>query len=561
MYVSSKSPEIEIDARVDRNCAIWFAKDSFDPSTYLNGRRVAGESFLKGFLKHADVDECVALVNGPNGLDAFKDFVAETGVDTPVRGVFRHQSDAIHPVSSVFISTPNVQNQLWARGHFGHEKYSICGLTHTINTTAVMEGAFLTRAAPQKPWDAVICTSQAVKSAMLRMFERTDEYLVDRFGSSPPLPQLPVIPLGVDTEAFAHDDDKRKTLREQLGFTNKDVIFLTVARLAPALKFDPIPVFLALREAQRILGDKKRLHYMVCGYYPDEHSEKVFEDAANELLEEGRFHVFDGQIQDNVKSCFSAADVFLFPIDNFQESFGVALVEAMSAGLPVIASDWDGVKDTVSEDVGIRVPTMSTTSEQSAPEGQRYSQGLLSYAQYSTNTSAQIEINMPALIDAIVICADKKGLRSKFGNKGVRRAKSVYDWSVIIPQMQDLWQDLAEIRIHAGQVTSTVPFAPPPMDYMASFPSQAIDAAQDQFVIRETDYSVKEMFSLRRYANAKRSFENEDTLARVYDAVRALSPQAVSVESTAESLQFNPLTVGRCLVWLLKYGFLQRLET
>ena len=99
------------------------------------------------------------------------------------------------------------------------------------------------------------------------------------------------------------------------------------------------------------------------------------------------------------------------------------------------------------------------------------------------------------------------------------------------------------------------------MDYMASFPSQAIDAAQDQFVIRETDYSVKEMFSLRRYANAKRSFENEDTLARVYDAVRALSPQAVSVESTAESLQFNPLTVGRCLVWLLKYGFLQRLET
>ena len=192
------------------------------------------------------------------------------------------------------------------------------------------------------------------------------------------MPQLPVIPLGVDTEAFAHDDDKRKTLREQLGFTNKDVVFLTVARLAPALKFDPIPVFLALREAQRILGDKKRLHYMVCGYYPDEHLEKVFEDAANELLEEGRFHVFDGHIQDNVKSCFSAADVFLFPIDNFQESFGVALVEAMSAGLPVIASDWDGVKDTVSEDVGIRVPTMSTTSEQSAPEGQRYSQGLLS---------------------------------------------------------------------------------------------------------------------------------------------------------------------------------------
>ena len=72
MYVSSKSPEIEIDARVDRNCAIWFAKDSFDPSTYLNGRRVAGESFLKGFLKHADVDECVALVKGQTALTRSK---------------------------------------------------------------------------------------------------------------------------------------------------------------------------------------------------------------------------------------------------------------------------------------------------------------------------------------------------------------------------------------------------------------------------------------------------------------------------------------------------------
>jgi hypothetical protein len=43
-----------------RNAAIWYAQDGFDPgSKGINGRRVAGESFLKGFLRHADVDEFV----------------------------------------------------------------------------------------------------------------------------------------------------------------------------------------------------------------------------------------------------------------------------------------------------------------------------------------------------------------------------------------------------------------------------------------------------------------------------------------------------------------------
>ena len=53
----------------------------------------------------------------------------------------------------------------------------------------------------------------------------------------------------------------------------------------------------------------------------------------------------------------SAADIFVFPIDNVQETFGLAPVEAMAAGLPVIVSDWDGLKETVSPDAGIRVPT------------------------------------------------------------------------------------------------------------------------------------------------------------------------------------------------------------
>ena len=56
----------------NKNAVIWYAKDAFDPSENLNGRRVAGASFLKGYFDHAEADEFVSLVNGRGGAEEFK---------------------------------------------------------------------------------------------------------------------------------------------------------------------------------------------------------------------------------------------------------------------------------------------------------------------------------------------------------------------------------------------------------------------------------------------------------------------------------------------------------
>ena len=544
--------------KADRNSAIWFVPDGFKPEGKLNGRRVAGESFLKGFFKHADVDEFVGVTLGPKGEAAFKKFAQNEGVTAPVRCVPKVKTNLIDPVSTVFISTPNFQEMLWDRGYFGHDKYSVCGVTHAISSSAVMEGIFQMRAGPQKPWDALICTSNAVKSAILRLFERSDDFLAERFGSVPPLPQLPVIPLGLDVENYAHNPKLRASFRKKKDWDEKDVVFTTVARLSLSSKFDPIPTFIAMKEAQEKLGRRKRLHYLVCGYYPDEHSRLIFENAAKEFLEADRFHFLNGTDRDNVHIALSAADAHIFPIDNLQESFGLGPVEAMSAGLPVIASDWNGLKDTISDEVGIRIPTMTTSAEQSAPEAQRYYRGFLSFEEYSTNTSAQIEISIPALSDAIFQMASKKSLRTRLGKKGLKRATEVYDWSVVIPQMQDLWEELSNIRRHAQAGSSTIPFAPASMDYLASFPTEIFDLDSTNFVIRETEYTVQDMYKLRRGYNLPRYFERVQTLVHIYDAISAAAPNAVSVKNIAELHNFNPNTVARCFVWLTKYGFLIR---
>jgi hypothetical protein len=69
-------------------------------------------------------------------------------------------------------------------------------------------------------------------------------------------------------------------------------------------------------------------------------------------------HVLDGRLPDVKAGIWSAADVFTLLIDNVQETFGLAPVEAMAAGLPVVVTDWDGFKDTVRDGIdGFRVPT------------------------------------------------------------------------------------------------------------------------------------------------------------------------------------------------------------
>jgi hypothetical protein len=63
---------------------------------------------------------------------------------------------------------------------------------------------------------------------------------------------------------------------------------------------------------------------------------------------------------------FAAADLFVFPGDTVQEAMCLVAAEAMASGLPVVASDWDGVRDLVQDDeTGYLVPTyaMETLNE------------------------------------------------------------------------------------------------------------------------------------------------------------------------------------------------------
>ena len=109
-------------------------------------------------------------------------------------------------------------------------------MIHTLAPPKVREliGEVLT--APVQPWDALICTSPAVRECVEGFLDRWQDHLSQRFGATrSPRPQLPLLPLGVDQAHLLEqrsDQRSRAFLRRQLRLGESDVLVFWLGRLS-----------------------------------------------------------------------------------------------------------------------------------------------------------------------------------------------------------------------------------------------------------------------------------------------------------------------------------------
>ncbi|MEO0359269.1 MAG: hypothetical protein AAF386_13470, partial [Pseudomonadota bacterium] len=188
----------------NRNAAIWYSADGYDPkSKGINGRRVAGESFLRGFLQHVDADRLQAIVAGGNGAKEFATLARPFANGRPIAPIHIYNNPAPEPINAVHYPAPNIAPEAWRRYHHGQTAFSLTGVTHTTATANIMQAMFDLRAAPVEEWDGLICTSKSVLDQVRYQFDLFDDYAAQRFGTkSPPQPQTTLIPLGVHTQDF-----------------------------------------------------------------------------------------------------------------------------------------------------------------------------------------------------------------------------------------------------------------------------------------------------------------------------------------------------------------------
>ena len=466
------------------NAAVFYRHEGFTTDLVkLMGRNAAGAGFLGGLARHGRAGRFLCYAESQK---EFEHFCADMKVHA--RGArectwIAHGDDAeLAAVGTLFYYAPEIAGLLWQRHGAGGAAWSVVGLTHTISSARAMGGLGELLLAPGEPWDALICTSAAVRRTVLGMFERYGAYFAERFGAPAPAPrlELPVIPLGVNCDAFPQGEalaGARAAARASMRLAEGVVAFLFVGRLSYHAKVHPLPIYLALEETARRTG--KPVALVLAGYYFNDTIERAFVEGARRYCPSVRVLQVDGRKPKTLAAAWAAADAFISLSDNIQESFGLAPVEAMAAGLPAVVSDWDGYRDTVVHgETGFAVPSAMPEAGAGAEFAQRYLTDADTYDQYIGRVSQCTAIDVGASIDACSALAADPALRRRMGEAGRARARRVFDWSVIIAAYEALWQELAARRAAVGALPARQhPLRGDPFAIFRAFPTQPIGEA------------------------------------------------------------------------------------
>ncbi|MBX3482730.1 glycosyltransferase family 4 protein [Phenylobacterium sp.] len=360
---------------------------------------------------------------------------------------------------------PELSDLAWRRRRLASDRaYSLVGLIHTLAPPMMRQFIASTQVAPMHPWDALICTSPAVRGNLEAMFAGWGEHLAERTGGrAPPRPALPVIPLGVDAGRFAALADRpevRARRRAELGLADGDVLVLWVGRLSYYEKAFPQPMFKAVQAAAAETG--VRVAFGLAGWFPGDGDRAHYEQAARAHAPDVDVRYLDGNDAGLLGELWAAGDIFLSLVDNIQETFGITPLEAMAAGLPVVASDWDGYRSTVRDGVeGFLAPTLMgpTAGGLGAHLIERHTLEQASYQAYVGAVAQHTAVHVGRAAAAIAALIRDPDLRRRMGQAGRARVAQAFDWPVVARQYHDLADELAAVRAAAAD-----PVARPPGD-------------------------------------------------------------------------------------------------
>lgn len=496
----------------------------------LVGRRSAGQSFLRGFLKHVPGDRVCALVETAAAGQVFESVLKGLGETRPAQvWTLRGESDFTQ-AKAIFFPGPGYLSAAWRRQRHGANRCSLIGITHTVSTRRVIEGLHNLMLEPVQDWDAIICTSRAVQGVVQRQLAEEAAFIRDRFGATRvPMPQLPVIPLGIHADDFTQTPQDRMRMRGQFGAGKDDLVVMTMGRLTSVEKANPAPLYIALEQVAQQTG--RSVHLWQVGWANREEEEDLHRKGAAALCPSVNVQIIDGRSSDVRRHIWAGADIFTLPVDNIQETFGLVPVEAMAAGLPVVMPDWDGFRDTVVHgQTGFLIPTRITGPGHAIGKNlaRRFADGTDGYLQHLALLQQQTQIDVPAYVAALVALCDAD-LRAKMGKAGRAYVETNLDWSAVIPEYLALTDDLAARR-KAGSVST--PVMPMEIDPFTLYRHYATEIPGPDWILQSRNPIDLAALAALDAVNGRDLYQ------------RALLPHARMVAFAATVAEFGPMTIG-----------------
>jgi glycosyltransferase involved in cell wall biosynthesis len=162
--------------------------------------------------------------------------------------------------------------------------------------------------------------------------------------------KIEVIYPGANIKRFLEKISKDPAWRRKLGISEHAIVFGACGRLSPEKGFD-----IFVQAASLLLEKNVEVHFVISG------KGSVYNQLSEQISQLGLikyFHLLG--YQENLPFIYHQYDVFVLP--SRTEGFPLALIEALAAGLPCIATDVGGVCELLRDEGGIIVQSESPES-------------------------------------------------------------------------------------------------------------------------------------------------------------------------------------------------------
>ena len=528
---------------------VWASLDDFFPpeGEFKVGRSFANHNFIRALWRHGTFDEYHFFLHSPshqkpfeekhgphlNSLPAPPKVRLFSRVDLPRMmkeeeyTVF-HQSDHIR----MFNTLCHFRNS--------HGAFPVTAFIHSLSYPS-FHGKYLEMMlGGVTANDAILCSSSSGKRVLTRMFEE----LTERCRLPSPAVRLEVVPFGLETEDLDRLD--RKQCRQEQGLSDSEVMGLCLGRFS---EYDKMDLFPLLQAFQKIYQPGLPWRMVLAGSVASVDYVRMMELWIKALGIREAVQIRT-DISDQEKfSLFKAADFFVSPSDNLQETFGITLLEAMAAGLPLVVSDFDGYRDLAGPDFARRIPTRWGKLDLLAPEGYA---PLLDEAMLHRFFAQSICVDINGMAGALKDFFSQPGLCEEMGRKARKRFEEGYAAPGVIRQLEDLWSHLKENYSLAHRRSGPNPVFP---DFYRAFSHYCTEELTPATKVSKSAFAVNLLAIGSQYpllADMRQIVDWKGVMEVILCAF-----EGKTVEEIIRHLGGEEEKTYYLILWMLKHGILE----
>jgi len=500
-------------------------------SSLYAGRPIVTSALIEAFFEYAPENRIIIYT--PPGLRAEyqrytndysrPDKLELLDAEAIERSIGLHEPAVIHTF------TTSLRYAFHLRWLCGSRPWPVIGMTHDLSSCEVFEELLLAHVVPPAPYDTVVCISKCAYAVARSLIDKVSETL----GYESPL-QLPIIPHGVELSLFKLGNSE--VARKKYGLDQNHSILLYLGRISDTMKADLIPLLTAFSRVRH----KPAPVLVIAGGVScprEEDGVKRINSYIAELKLENNVQILTNITPEQRIDLLSAADILVNPSDSLQESFGLVLLEAMAAGLPIIASDWNGFRDIIKDtETGFLIETVMPK------EGFEKLSGEILHEDrfwWYGGFSQSVAVNINQFSDAVSKLVENPELAHRMGVAGRNRVERKFQWKHIVSIYKDEWDRLTTIAMESDYSIPASPYSYLHAKVFESHPTHLFDGST---TIRKIEFEDHLLFTVENPPSFLSSKILSDILA------------SITIPTCVNALDLPASKRNRHVAYLLKQG-------